>query len=147
MEQDRTKVVIFCRFIAELKHVATIAEEVGYEPLMFYGKTSQTNRDQRLAQFEETEKPTVMCIQTATGSLGISLVAASEAIFYSHGYDYAEFAQACDRLHRIGQKRKVTYYHLVAEDTIDEAVWMALRTKRNVADVVLKHVELLSKAS
>jgi SNF2 family DNA or RNA helicase len=147
LEQDRTKVVVFCRFIAELKHVAEIAKDVGYVPLLFYGKTPQAMRDRRLARFEETQKPTVMCIQTATGSLGISLTAASEAIFYSHGYDYAEFAQACDRLHRIGQKRAVTYYHLVAQDTIDEAVWMALRTKRNLADVVLNHVELLSKAS
>lgn len=145
-EEERTKIVIFCRFLPELKSICYLARDVGYRPIPFYGKTPKDKRDQYIAEFEETDTPTVFVAQTATGSLGISLTAASEAIFYSHSYDYIEFAQACDRLHRIGQKRHVTYYHFLAQDTIDEAVWLALRTKRNIADVVLKHTALLHKS-
>lgn len=144
MEQDRKKVVIFCRFIPELKNILDICKDVGYRPLEFYGKTDPNRRERYLALFDETTKPTTFVAQTATGSLGISLVAASEAIFYSHSYDYAEFAQACDRLHRIGQRRAVTYYHFLAQDTIDEAVWLSLKTKRSLADVVLKNTSLLT---
>lgn len=143
-EQERHKVVIFVRFLKELKDAAEVAKERGYRVLPLYGAVKQSVRDQRIADFEETEQPTAFIAQISTGSLGISLTAASEAIFYSHTYDYAEFAQACDRLHRIGQKHAVTYYHLIARDTVDEAVWLAFKTKRNIADLVLSRPELLT---
>lgn len=144
IEQDREKVVIFVRFLKELKDAGEVAKAHGYHVLPLYGAVKQRIRDQRIAEFEETELPTCFIAQISTGSLGISLTAASEAIFYSHTYDYAEFAQACDRLHRIGQRHPVTYYHLIARDTVDEAVWMALKTKRSIAELVLQRPELLT---
>lgn len=144
VEQDRTKVVIFVRFLKELKDAAEVAKQHGYKVLPFYGAVRPAVRDQRLAEFEENEQPTAFIAQISTGSLGISLTAASEAIFYSHTYNYAEFAQACDRLHRIGQRHAVTYYHLIARDTVDEAVWLSLKTKRNIAELVLQRPELLT---
>jgi len=142
-EQERHKVVVFVRFINELKDAAHVCAEHGYRVLPFYGKVKQADREQRIAEFDESDKPTAFIAQISAGSLGISLTAASEAIFYSHTYNYAEFAQACDRLHRIGQRRPVTYYHLIARDTVDEAVWLSLKTKRNVAELVLKRPELI----
>lgn len=142
-EQERTKIVVFVRFLNELRDAAYVCAEHGYRVLPFYGKVSPRKRTQRIAEFDETDKPTAFVAQIQAGSLGISLTAASEAIFYSHTYDYAEFAQACDRLHRIGQRRAVTYYHLLARDTVDEAVWLALKTKRNIAELVMDRPELL----
>lgn len=142
-EQERHKIVVFVRFLNELRDASYVCKEHGYKVLPFYGKVKQSDREQRIAEFEETDEPTAFIAQIATGSLGISLTAASEAIFYSHSYDYAEFAQACDRLHRIGQRHPVTYYHLIARDTVDEAVWISLKTKRNVADLVMHRPELL----
>lgn len=142
-EQERTKIVVFVRFLNELRDASYVCAEHGYRVLPFYGKVSPRKRTQRIAEFDETDKPTAFVAQIQAGSLGISLTAASEAIFYSHTYDYAEFAQACDRLHRIGQRRAVTYYHLLARDTVDEAVWLALKTKRNIAELVMDRPELL----
>lgn len=142
-EQERTKIVVFVRFLNELRDCSLVCAEHGYKVLPFYGGVSAAQRTQRIAHFDETSEPTAFIAQIQAGSLGISLTAASEAIFYSHTYDYAEFAQACDRLHRIGQSRPVTYYHLIARDTVDEAVWLALKTKRNIADLVMHRPELL----
>jgi len=143
VEQDIEKVVVFVRFLNELKDVAKVCAHHGYHVLPFYGGVKASVRQQRIAEFDEANTPTAFVAQIQAGSLGISLTAASTAIFYSHTYDYAEFAQACDRLHRIGQSHPVTYYHLVAQDTIDEAVWLSLKTKRNVAEVVMSRPELL----
>jgi SNF2 family DNA or RNA helicase len=136
-DDGRIKIVIFCRFLREVSDCADIASDIGYRPILFTGKTPKGKRDYLLARFDETKRPTAFIAQIGTGSLGISLTAASEAIFYSHSYSYSEFDQACDRLHRIGQTRKVTYYHLIGRDTVDEVVWIALRTKRQVAELVL----------
>lgn len=142
-EQERDKIVVFVRFLNELRDCSVVCAEHGYKVLPFYGGVKASARTQRIAQFDETDEPTAFIAQIQAGSLGISLTAASEAIFYSHTYDYAEFAQACDRLHRIGQSRPVTYYHLIARDTVDEAVWLSLKTKRNIAHLVLQRPELL----
>lgn len=143
-EQDRKKIAVFCRFLPELGALAKACKAAGYTVLPFYGATTQPIREQRIAYFEEANEPCVFLAQISTGSLGITLTAASEAIFYSHTYNYAEFEQACDRLHRIGQKRPCTYYHLVAKDTVDETVWLALQTKRDVAKLVMEHPELMT---
>lgn len=142
-EEDVLKQVIFCRFIPELKDICELSQEIGYRVIPFHGKTPRAKRDRLIALFDETAKPTVFVAQVATGSLGISLTAASLCTFFSHTYNYAQFAQACDRLHRIGQKHPVLYRHLLARDTVDEAVWLSLKTKRNVAEVVMHRPDLI----
>ena len=143
-EQDRIKVVVFCRFIPELRDICAAAKEIGYRVLPFHGKTPVAQRDRFIAKFEETKDPTVFVAQIDTGSLGITLTAASECIFFSHSYSAITFDQACDRLHRIGQRHPVTYYHMLARDTVDEAVWLSLRTKRKLAQLVMHNPELLT---
>lgn len=142
-ESDVRKVVIFCRFLRELGDVGQLARSHGYKLLTFHGGADQSRRERALAAFDATSTPTVFAAQISTGSLGISLTSASNAIFYSHTYNYAEFEQACDRLHRLGQQHPVTYYHLLARDSVDELVWMALKTKRNLAKLVLKYPKLI----
>jgi SNF2 family DNA or RNA helicase len=141
--QEREKVVIFCRFKHDLKVSFLAAKQAGYRPMLFHGKTKEAEREQKLVEFEESEDSIAFIAQIATGSLGISLTAASEAIFFSHDYRYDTFVQACDRLHRIGQHSPVSYYHLICQDSIDEVVWMALRAKKDVAELVLRRPVLL----
>lgn len=143
-EEGVLKQVIFCRFIPELKDICELSKDIGYHVIPFHGKTPRTKRDRLIALFDETSKPTIFVAQVATGSLGISLTAASLCTFFSHTYNYAQFAQACDRLHRIGQKHPVLYRHLLARDTVDEAVWLSLKTKRNVAEVVMHRPDLIA---
>ena len=142
-ESDVQKVVVFVRFLNDLAGVSKVCKELGYGVLPLHGKISQEQRDRFVARFEETSEPYVFVSQISAGSLGISLTAANVAIFYSHSYSSIEYQQAQDRLHRIGQSRPVTYYHLLAEDTVDEAVWLALKTKKRVQELVLKNPELL----
>ena len=45
--------------------------------------------------------------------------------------------QSEDRAHRIGQKKSVTYIDLIAEGTIDEKIVKALRSKMDIASLVM----------
>lgn len=142
-DSDRTHLVVFTRFLADLAQCGKALHSIGYSIVPFHGGVKPAERDRRLARFDEAVEPTAFVAQIATGSLGISLTAASDAIFFSHDYRYDHFAQACDRLHRIGQFHPVNYYHLLTKDTVDEAVWLALRTKRSLAQLVFKRPELI----
>jgi SNF2 family DNA or RNA helicase len=139
--QEIQKFVVFCQFIPDVKATAKAAKEAGYNIILFHGDVSTDERERRLAEFDETTVPTAFITQTAVGSVGISLTAASEAIFFSHTRNYAQFAQAKDRLHRIGQHHPVTYRHYITG--VDQAIWIANRTKKDVADLLLEKPELL----
>lgn len=141
-ESERDKAVIFVQFLPDLKACAETVRDLGYNVLLLHGKVPQPIREQRLCEFDETEEPTVFISQIAAGSLGISLTAASDAIFFSHTRNFAQFAQAKDRLHRIGQHHPVIYRHYIAPG-VDQAIWMANRAKKNVADLILDKPHLL----
>lgn len=46
-------------------------------------------------------------------------------------------AQAVDRAHRIGQRKQVFAYRLIARDTVEEKVLQLQETKRNLADAII----------
>lgn len=75
--------------------------------------------------------------QLATANFGITLHAASTAVFYSWDYNYAAYQQATARIHRIGQKQPCTYIHLVVKDSIDAKVLKALKAKEDLATSVV----------
>ena len=52
-------------------------------------------------------------------------------------YNYANYAQALARIHRIGQSSPVTYIHLLVEDSIDDKVLAALEKKEDIAKTIV----------
>ena len=81
--------------------------------------------------------------QPTGAGIGITLNKARSVYHYSNVYSYAMRCQMDDRAHRSGQLNKVTYTDLVAQDTIDEPIIKALRSKRELASAVTKD-ELLA---
>jgi SNF2 family DNA or RNA helicase len=58
-------------------------------------------------------------------------------IYYSNGYDLEKRTQSEARINRAGQKRKMTYIDIIAEDTVDEKIVDALRKKIDIASKVM----------
>lgn len=129
-------VVVFCRFHADLDSVARVAENAGRA----YGELSGRRRDgldgPRLAAGVN-----VLGCQIKSGGTGIDLTAARHAIYFSLGFELADYEQSRKRLHRPGQTRPVTYTHLLAEGTVDRAVYGALRKRRDVVAAVIAHIK------
>lgn len=142
MAGDITKIVVFCRFIPELRDILYACKKTGYTTLPFYGGVRREYRDRLIERFHETKKPTVFAAQIQTGSLGIDLTPAHHAVFYSLTHGYGEYRQARDRVHRHGQSEPVRYSFILAEDTIDYGIMLALRKKRKLEDLILKYPAL-----
>ena len=47
----------------------------------------------------------------------------ANAIYYSNSFDLEQRMQSEDRCHRIGQKKPVTVYKLIAKDSVDEDIY------------------------
>ena len=58
-------------------------------------------------------------------------------IYYSNGYDLEKRKQSEGRIDRIGQTKPMTYIDILAEDTIDEKIVLALRKKVNIASEIM----------
>lgn len=92
--------------------------------------------------FEAGEADIIVANQQSLG-IGVDLIRANVAIYYSQNHSYEHRLQSEGRNHRSGSEvhNKVTYIDLVAEHTIDEIIREAIANKREVAEIVvdLKH--------
>jgi len=127
------KLVIFARFRAELKAIRDMLAKKNIGCGYIDGDVPIGERGDIVRRFQEEPDCMVFLAQLQTANFGITLTAASTAVFYSWDYNYANYQQATARIHRIGQKENCTYIHLVVEDTIDDKVLKALKSKEDIA--------------
>lgn len=133
------KAVVFTRFIPELVAINKVAEGLVGENghVGIWGAVPAEQRGEAVRRFQEDPECRIFVAQIQCAGAGITLHAASTAIFYSLDYSFMNYDQAKARIHRIGQHHPCTYIHLVARDTVDEAVLQALAEKRSIAtDIV-----------
>ncbi len=83
----------------------------------------------------------VLIVQIRTGAEAINLSRASRVVFYSMDYSAGVHSQALARVAGHDQQAdRVTYYYLVAENTIDEAIIKSLADKTKVKESIMKHI-------
>ncbi len=131
------KLVIFARFRAEIAAIENLLRLRKIQYGSIYGDVPMEERGKIVEDFQANPDTKVFVAQIQTAGLGITLHAASTAVFYSYDYNYANYAQALARIHRIGQRFPVTYIHLVVDGSIDEKILAALENKEDMAKTVV----------
>ena len=114
-------------------------KKLGYR--LIYGATK--DRAEQVKDFQEDADVKVFVGQLQTTGMGLTLTAASVAVFYSLDFSYANYEQSRARIHRIGQKEKCLYIHLVAKDTVDEKIMNALKHKGDIAKLMVDDWRML----
>lgn len=127
------KLVIFARFLPEVAAIGELLRSKGIRYGRITGDVPLQERGEIVEDFQT--KPETMCFvaQLQTAGLGITLHAASTAVFYSVGYNLADYQQALARIHRKGQTQPCTYILLQAERTVDQKIMEALDKKSDIA--------------
>lgn len=131
------KLVIFARFRAEIAAIENLLRLRKIQYGSIYGDVPMEERGKIVEDFQTNPDTKIFVAQIQTAGLGITLHAASTAVFYSYDYNYANYAQALARIHRIGQHLPVTYIHLVVDGSIDEKILAALENKEDMAKTVV----------
>lgn len=131
------KVVVFARFKAEMDAIEKLFESMRLGYRVIRGGTTDAQRDEAQTSFQTDDTVRVFLGQSKAACEGITLHAAKIAVFYSLTYSFEQYDQARSRIHRTGLRWPVTNIHLVASKTIDSGVMEALRTKKNVSDIVV----------
>lgn len=134
------KLVIFARFIAEVKAIMELADKVlpkELKQVAIYGDIKKEDRGDIVKQFQEDPKTVLFIGQIDTAGTGITLTAADTCVYYSKNFNYATYSQSLSRIHRIGQRNCCTYIDLEIEGTIDELISKALSRKEDMAKTVV----------
>lgn len=129
--------------------------KLGY--LRLDGQTPVTERQDMINQYNTDDTIFIFLLSTKAGGLGINLTAADTVIIHDIDFNPYNDKQAEDRAHRMGQKKPVTIYKLLSENTIEEGMFMVAQEKldlekeitRNSEDEVQEHkcmVRMLSMA-
>jgi SWI/SNF-related matrix-associated actin-dependent regulator 1 of chromatin subfamily A len=72
------------------------------------------------------------------GCLGINLTAADTCIIHDLDFNPFNDLQAEDRCHRIGQKKKVTVYKMVAKDCVDADIYEMQERKAKMNAAIME---------
>ena len=114
------KFVIFCHH----RSVHTVLFEGlwRFNPVQIIGGQKDDHRQKAIDDFQTKKECRVIICGLRAGNIGINLTSAAYVIFAELDWTPAVHRQAEDRLHRIGQKRKVFAHYLVGSGTFDDVL-------------------------
>ena len=108
-----------------------------FSPFVYDGSLSDSQRDWIVTSFQEREGSKVLLMSVKTGGLGLTLTRASHVYHFDLWWNPSVAAQAEDRTHRIGQKKRVFVTSLFTRDTIEERIQDLLKRKRELFKTVI----------
>jgi SNF2 family DNA or RNA helicase len=140
------KALIFSQFVGHLKLIEEYIQQKNIRYQYLDGQTPSAKRQERIDAFQQG-KGDLFLISLKAGGTGLNLTAADYVIHMDPWWNPAVEDQASDRAHRLGQKRPVTVYRLIAENTIEEKIIKLHENKRDLADSLLEGTDASSKMS
>ncbi len=139
LENVHGKAVIWSHYTHDVKRIIEEIKRVyGDDSVVdYFGQTTSDERSKNIKRFQNDEKCRFFVGTTHTGGYGITLTAASTMIYFSNGYDLEKRQQSEARIDRIGQTKPMTYIDIISEDTVDDRIVKALRSKINIANQIM----------
>lgn len=133
---NRHKALVFSQFVDHLALVRDWLDQQGISYQYLDGGTPAQERKKRVDAFQAGHGD-IFLISLKAGGTGLNLTAADYVIHLDPWWNPAVEDQASDRAHRMGQRRPVTIYRLVTQDTIEEKILALHAEKRDLADSLL----------
>jgi SNF2 family DNA or RNA helicase len=138
------KVVVFANFTSSLE--LAIDAMIYADPLFpkkyvfVHGKIASTQqRETRFAQFRGDPNISCLFMTLKIGCVGLNLTVADKIIFLEPWYSHAALSQAIARVHRIGQIKPVSVYHLLGQNTVEQRVYQIAQEKHALSSSTMTH--------
>lgn len=130
LRKDGHRVLIFSQMVKMLDILGDYLRIRGYQFQRLDGTIPAGPRRMAINHFNaEGSDDFCFLLSTRAGGLGINLMTADTVIIYDSDWNPQADLQAMARAHRIGQKKPVSVYRLVAKQTIEEEVVKRARNK------------------
>lgn len=139
-----SKVIVWAVWRKNYGEIEKVCQALGLGYAQVFGGLTDSVRNENVRRFNEDPQCRVFIGNPLSGGIGINLVIAPYAIFYSRNFSLEESLQAEARNHRGGSEihEKITRYDIVVENTIDELVCNKLANKLDMSMNVLRDLSL-----
>ncbi len=108
-----------------------------FKPDLFDGSLSNSQRDQKIGEFQNTDNTNILLMSVKAGGVGITLTRANHVFFLDQWWNPAVQKQAYARAHRIGQDKTVRVTNFCVENTIEERILRILERKQQLFDEII----------
>lgn len=132
---DEDKIIIAGTQIPLLLEAKKALENAGYKLSYIDGSITGDERDLELLNFENQKN--ILLVNYKTISTGLNLQYANRMMFLDIDFQADELDQARKRIDRQGQQKPCYYTFLLAEDSIDWAIYSSNQAKLKVQKSVL----------
>jgi SWI/SNF-related matrix-associated actin-dependent regulator of chromatin subfamily A member 5 len=138
LKQKGSRVLLFSQYTQTLDvlqdYLTFRFGPIGKCFLRLDGQTARINRELDVRSFNSPGSEIFLyLISTKAGGVGINLATADSVVMYEPCWNPQVDLQAEDRAHRIGQRRQVTVYKIVTQDSFEQRV-QAVAEKRLMLD-------------
>ena len=106
---------------------------------------SSTDRKEQVERFNRDPNMKVFLISIKAGGLGLNLTEADYVFILDPWWNPAVEAQAIDRAHRIGQKKKVFTYKFITRNTVEEKILTLQKRKLKLTTELITTEESFMK--
>jgi SNF2 family DNA or RNA helicase len=138
------KLLVFSQFV---KHLEIVREYLNTQKIAFaYLDGSSNDRKEQVEKFNKDPELKVFLISIKAGGLGLNLTEADYVFILDPWWNPAVEAQAIDRAHRIGQKRKVFTYKFITRNTVEEKILSLQKHKLKLAENLISTEESIIKS-
>jgi len=137
-EIQAEQTVIWCEFHHEMKQIQKM---LGAKAGLLCGLQTAPQNIVALTQFRGDQDNSTglqhLVAHPKSGGHGLNLQNACYALYPSVSYSAEDRKQTRERLHRIGQKRPVTYIYFLCAGTVDVVAYEAAKGKQDVSSRLL----------
>lgn len=115
-----------------------LSDQLGTQVPFLHGGSSAKQREKMIADFQnEDSRLPIFLLSLKAGGFGLNLTKANHVFHFDRWWNPAVERQATDRVHRIGQTRRVQVHKFVSIGTIEDRIDKLLTEKAALADRIV----------
>lgn len=131
------KMVVFSQFVMLLERVQRALRERFPETPQFMLTGKTLDRETPVQAFQTANGPAIFLVSLRAGGTGLTLHSAEYVFLLDPWWNPAVEEQAIDRVHRIGQQKRVFVYRMVSAGTVEERIEKLKQQKRELFNALV----------
>lgn len=131
-KDPQRKTVIFSSYARMLRIFAKALDKENIACRIYDGQLSPDSRKRILEEFSTKDIPVLLCSLNCA-AVGINIICASQVVMFEPWWNPMIVDQAINRVHRIGQTKKVDVYEMRTLGTMEERTFTIQDKKRALA--------------
>ena len=139
VQHPNEQILIWANYKEEFKQIQTL---LGKSCAIVNGTVNIDEKRKNIKYFKEG-KIQYLVANPASADKGLTLTNAHICIYFSMNHSYELFKQSMERIYGdiIKQPTKCLYYVMLANNSIDQAIYTAVQNKGDVSAAVLSHLK------